>query len=446
MVEQLAAVAGETIAGASTPAGRDRERRRLLDLAAARIGDRGGRLLLVIDGLDEDEGQLNSSKPSIASLLPTRLPESVRVLVFSRSSPGVPDDVPIDHPLRHCAVRTLAPSSGAQEIRLRARQELLDHLRGNPLEIDVIGFITAAGGGLTLGELGELIQQPRFRLRATLTSVFGRSLQTTFPADRPHEDDAERVYMFAHETLQVIAEQELAHDLGSYRQRIDAWADGYHLSGWPPSTPRYLLRPYGRLLATSGDLQRLVTLATDPARHDRMLAYTEGDTASLAEVTTTQQLILAEALPDLVALGCLAVHRDRLTNRNEAMPPELPALWARLGQIDRGEAIARSTTNPDAQAEALGAVAEALAGAGQWDRAEQVARSVASRGVRAWALGTVAAALAEADRDRALSLAAEAEWRPRRRHQSRRTGPGIACSCRGPGRCGAMETRRAGRM
>jgi hypothetical protein len=78
----------------------------------------------------------------------------------------------------------------------------------------------------------------------------------------------------------VIAEEELAGDLGVYRRRIDTWADKYRAQGWPQNTPRYLLRPYGRLLATSGDLQRLIALATDPARHDRMLVYTQGDAAA----------------------------------------------------------------------------------------------------------------------------------------------------------------------
>jgi hypothetical protein len=54
MVEQLAAVADES--ASTTPSGRDRERVLLLDLAARRVGERQERLLLVVDGLDEDEG------------------------------------------------------------------------------------------------------------------------------------------------------------------------------------------------------------------------------------------------------------------------------------------------------------------------------------------------------------------------------------------------------
>jgi Trypsin-like peptidase domain len=442
MIEQLAAVAGEPIAALATSAGPDRERRRLLDLAATRVGERGSRLLLVVDGLDEDEGaKPGSGKPSIASLLPKRPPDAVRVLVFSRPSPGIPGDVPGDHPLRRCTPRPLAPSPYAEDVRLEAKQELLEQLHGDQLQVDVIGFITASGGGLTLRELAELTRRPKYLLDGRLGSVFGRSLRTRLASHEPPEH-ANRVYLFAHETLRTTAEEELAGDLGPYRRRIDAWADDYRAQGWPESTPRYLLRPYGRLLATSGDLQRLVALATDSARHDRMLSYTQGDAAALAEITTTQQLILTLPVPDLAALGRLAVHLDRLADRNRALPWDLPALWARLGQFQRAEAMARSITEPKAQAWALDRVAEALASVGQWDRAEQIARTMtdpnhqaivlyqvaktlASVGqwdraeqtartitgpfARVWTLHALIEALADVDRDRARTLAEDAE-------------------------------------
>jgi tetratricopeptide (TPR) repeat protein len=410
MVEQLAALVGEGAPRPSTAGGWDRERRRLLDLAAAGVGDREGRLLLVIDGLDEDEGaKLDSGKPSIASLLPKRPPDAVRVLVLSRSSPGIPGDVGSEHPLRHCGVRKLDPWSEAHDVRLRAKQELLQQLHGDQLQVDVIGFITAAGGGLALTELAELTGQPKYLLEGKLGSIFGRSLKTRLQTDRPPKEPAERVYLFAHETLRTIAEEQLAGDLGPYRQRIDAWADTYRAGGWPKSTPRYLLRPFGRLLATHGDLQRLGALATDPARQDRMLVYTQGDASALAEITTTQELILRRPIPDLTALGPLAIHRDRLVRRNQAVPAGLPALWARLGRRHRAEALARSIPNHDVQAWALRAVVEAMASTGHWDRAEQLAHTISNLRMRAWALRAVAKAVAEVDRGRALSLAADVE-------------------------------------
>jgi hypothetical protein len=396
MIEQLAAIAGQSTTAAATPAGRDRERRRLLDQAAARVAEHQGRLVVVVDGLDEDEGaKAGRGKPSIVSLLPKRPPDAVRVLVTSRPHPGIPGDVPGDHPLRHCTLRELAPSPHAQYIELHAKRELLEQLQGDQVQVDVIGFITAAGGGLTLRELAELTGQARYLLDSKLGSVFGRSLMARLSSHRS-ATEGDRVYLFAHETLRTTAEDELADHLDQYRLRIDTWADSYRARGWTESTPRYLLRPYGRLLASRGDLQRLVTFTTDPSRQDRMLIDTQGDAAALAEIATAQQLILARPVPNLALLGRLAVHRDRLANRNRAVPIELPALWVRLGQTQRGEALARSISAPDIQAAALDAVIKAIAETGNWDRAEQLARTVGDPNVEVKALTSVATVLATA--------------------------------------------------
>jgi hypothetical protein len=406
MVEQLAAVAGEAPPDA-TAAARDRERSRLLDEAARRVGERGMQLLLVVDGLDEDEGARPASgKPSIASLLPRRPAGNVRVLVTSRPHPGIPSDVPAGHPLRACVPRALTRSPYAHDIELAAKHELREQLHGGELEEAVLGFITAAGGGLTLTELAELTATPAWKLDGKLGTVFGRSLMTRAQDSRP-EARADAVYLFAHETLRVTAEQELAHDLDPYRRRIHEWADGYRARGWPDGTPRYLLRPYGRLLAAGGDLGRLVEVATDPARHDRLLAATLGDGAAIAEIATAQRLLLELPAPDLGELGHLAVHRDRLANRNGTLPVGLPALLVRLGQRQRGEALARGMPSPG-QPRALATVAEALAEDGRWHRAEEVARSIADADVRARALAAVGRALARVDRERAVGLLEDA--------------------------------------
>ena len=328
MIEQLAAVAGEPLAGTATPGGRDRERRRLLDLAAARVAERQQRLVLVVDGLDEDEGAMaGSGRPSIASLLPRRPSDAIRVLVTSRPYPGVPGDVPHDHPLRHCQPCPLRPSPFAQHVEVEAKRELLEQLHGEQLQVEVIGFITATGGGLALRELAELTGRPEGTLDGRLSSVFGRSLRTWLPPDKPSGDSADRVYLFAHETLQAIAEQELTHDLGPYRDRIDQWADGYRARGWPDGTPWYLFHSYTRLLARTGEIDRLFAFATDRARHERMLIHTLGDAAAFAEIADAQRLLLAQPKTDLVILALLAIERHRLERRNEAIPTELPALW-----------------------------------------------------------------------------------------------------------------------
>ncbi len=394
MLEQLAALAGlnpPTIAGA---AGRRGAYRNLLTQAAHAVTGRGRRLLVLVDGLDEDIG---SADGSIAALLPADPPPGMRVLVTSRTHPGLPADVPRGHWLRTITPRSLRASPYAQDIKDKAIDELtwqLDH--GSPLHRDILGFITASGGGLTLTDLTELIRHPRYEVEHALSSPLARSL-------RIRTSVQDRVYLFGHETLRDLAEDTLADVVASYRDRLHAWAEDYRDRGWPASTPGYLLRGYIRLLQAAGDSPRMVALATDRRRHDRLLAATHTDAAALTEVTTAQTLILTSTVSDLAALAVLAAHRDRLTARNSHIPASLPAIWARLGHIERAKTLARSLSTEE-QEEALGLLAAVIA-SDDPAQAEELARRIDNEYVRAEALAKVAGAVVATDPDRAEEIA-----------------------------------------
>ena len=60
------------------------------------------------------------------------------------------------------------------------------------------------------------------------------------------------------------------------------------------------------------------------------------------------------------------------------MPITLPSVWARLGRFEHAEALARSITKPDAQAQALIELITATAQANAADRAEAVAGAITS--------------------------------------------------------------------
>ncbi len=416
LIQQLALIIGEPAAPAATAMARDGQRRRLLKRATEQVREAGGRLLLIVDGLDEDRGIPPAGPSSIASLLPAQPPEGLRILVTSRPHPDPPPDLPGGHPLRTCRQRPLTPSPYAEHLKTAAKAELAEHLQGSDvLSLDIIGFITAAGG-LTLRELCELTQMPQPQIEGRLGGVFGRSLYTRTSTDAP-PDRPDRVYLFQHESLREIASEQLAYDLDRYRQIIYQWADRYRKQGWPATTPRFLLRPYGRLLAEIRDLDRLVQAATDTARHERMLDYTQGDAAALAEITGTQQLLLRLPRPGLADLAVLAVHGERLANRNRGIPALLPALRVRLGHPQRGLALALSLPDPAVGAKALADVARALAEIGQADRAEQAATAAeqAARAItdprrQAAAVADVARALAaigQADRAEQAATAAE---------------------------------------
>ena len=73
----------------------------LMSRAAAACAAAGRRLVLVVDGLDEDRGVTTGPDAhSIAGLLPANPPAGMRVIVAGRPNPPIPDDVPDWHPLR----------------------------------------------------------------------------------------------------------------------------------------------------------------------------------------------------------------------------------------------------------------------------------------------------------------------------------------------------------
>ncbi|MDQ3987708.1 MAG: hypothetical protein M3291_00635 [Actinomycetota bacterium] len=181
------------------------------------------------------------------------------------------------------------------------------------------------------------------------------------------------MYLFTHETLRLVAEQQYGSSLVTYRNRLHTWTDNWRQRGWPPGTPQYLLRSYPRMIASTGDLLRLVACATDHVRHDRMRDLTGGDALALTEISTAQQLILAQPDPDLTSLAFLAVQREHLTDRNSNIPIKLPAVWAQIGETTRAEALAKSITNPYEKAQGLTRLAATATTAGEHERAARLA-------------------------------------------------------------------------
>ena len=132
LMEQLAAVLGRSLPLVLTEAIREQVLLGLLSDAASTCRDAGGRLVLVVDGLDEDRGVTTGpDSHSIAGLLPADPPSGMRVIVAGRQNPPVPDDVPDWHPLRDPAIiRPLSASPHARKVERLARQELQRLLRG----------------------------------------------------------------------------------------------------------------------------------------------------------------------------------------------------------------------------------------------------------------------------------------------------------------------------
>ncbi len=342
MIEQLAALVDEPTATLVQSPARRGHLTRLLREAAQRSAEAGRRLLLVVDGLDEDTGH-----SSIAALLPAEVPVGVRVLVASRPHPGLPDDVPPDHPLRTLIPRPLAGSPHARDIAMRAKVELRAALRGSDHERTALGLITASGGGLTGAEIEEVTGWAPYEIDQVFEGRLARSLT--------HRASSS-LYVFSHETLRELAYQQLGSTLATYRGQLHDWAARYQ--GWPASTPIYLMRGYPRMLAATGDLPRLLALAIDRNRQERLLEYSGGDT--LAQIEIANATTLAAREQDIGALLLLAVLRDELTDRNAHTPADLPAVWIKLGEPTRALALANSIADPTTHADALVALTRVL--------------------------------------------------------------------------------------
>ena len=392
-----------------TAAIRDAHLLGMLEQAAEACAARGERLILVVDGLDEDRGVTTGpGAHSIAALLPHDPPAGMRVVVAGRPDPPIPDDVAAWHRLHDPGiVRVLASSAYAQDIKRLAQRELRNLLRGTPAQQDLLGLLTAARGGLSGPDLAALTGEPLWEIEDVLHGVSGRTFTRRVSTSQP--GDGPEVYLLGHEELQATARTYFGGQrLAGYRDRLHAWAEEYKDQGWPAGTPEYLLSGYFQMLTAAGDTARLAACATDAARHERMLDITGDDAAALTEVTITFDLIAAQDDPDLTAALSLARHRDYLTERTTNIPTQLPAVWATLGQHIHAEALAASISDPGRQARALAEVAGALAGAGQHEQAETVAISISDPDERARALAAVAGALAEAGQhEQAAAMAAQ---------------------------------------
>ncbi|MFF3646678.1 hypothetical protein [Streptomyces sp. NPDC002564] len=390
VMEQLAAFLGRPMPAQVTDATREGHLLSLLDEAARACRASARRLVLVVDGLDEDQGVTALPESySIAALLPARPPAGLRVIVAGRPHPPLPADVPDGHPLRDPrVVRDLPVSPHAEAVRADAERELQRLADAPGLEREILGLITAADGGLSEQDLAELTGASPYTVGRHIRSVPGRTFSSLLSPWAKEE-----VYVLGHDELRSTALRVLGdRGVAGHRERLHQWSDDYRKQGWPARTPEFLLHGYFRALRIANDLPRMVAGATDTGRHNRMLQVTGGDAAAFAEVTAAQEMILGQQDPDLLAMARLALHHDALKARNDHVPVGLAALWAALGSPERAEAVLHSIVVPDRHNRALLALVETLLASGDLSRAHALAGTAGQAGVRARVLADVAKA------------------------------------------------------
>jgi hypothetical protein len=354
----------------------------MLGAAAEKCRQASGRLVLVVDGLDEDwyaSRTKQRRRPSIASLLPERPPGGMRVIVSGRPNPPIPDDVPDGHPLLDPAiVRDLTPSPSARLSERQAKRDLTDMLEESPLSRQLLGLIVAAETGLSIESLAELTSKNGWEVERRLGTVSGRVLHR-LAEDSWTTGEPDGSYQLAHTDLRELARNLLGRDLRQHRQRLFVWAQEYRALGWPSHTPEYLLRGYFRMLHEASDANEMVACAIDAARHDRMLDMSGGEVAALDEIAQAQDAVLANVIAgtmDLPPLILLGMRHCDLTWSSEHIPVMLPAAWARLGRHERAKSLAHSQPGEPGRLLALAQLAKTFTLAGDAERGRLLADEV----------------------------------------------------------------------
>ncbi|HEY9370585.1 hypothetical protein [Streptomyces sp.] len=376
--DQLASVAGRKIRAAER--GNPDQLPLLFEAAARASAARHRRLVLIVDGLDEDaDGALG--KQSIAALLPKEPPHGMRVIVSGRRNPQVPPDVADGHPLRDAGiVRRLAPSPAARVIRDAAMHELaalLDDPRvGSPL----LGLLVVAEGPLTRTDLAALVGVRPYDVQHRLRSVVGRNMSPTdidhvalgAPSDVDTESDGQ-TFVLAHDELRKAAAAALGKtELAAHEAALHAWADRYREDGWPEDTPNYLLTGYTRLLERKGDISRLAALILDPRRQLRLVQRSGPDVA-LADLNLVAAADPHRARPRLATSAQVAVSREALLVHTRPMPRSVARTVALLGDVRRARSLAGTSPQASMNSAGLADVARVLVDTGH-EQAGEIAR------------------------------------------------------------------------
>ncbi|MFG2840078.1 hypothetical protein ACGFYE_34340 [Streptomyces zaomyceticus] len=371
VLEQLAELAGEALSTRLADATKAAHLLRLYNEASRICAERDERLVLLVDGLDEDRGVTEGADAySIASLLPPAPAANTRVIVSGRLNPPLPGDVPEAHPLRDpSVVRTLPPSRYAQAIRTEAERELKAFLGDGRLSRDLLGLVVASGDGLTAEDLAHLTDTTTYAVRDRLSSRAGRTfvVREAGVVSTGVRDS----YILAHEELHARASEMLgAAALGICRARLHKWFEDHRARGWPLDTPEYLLKGYFQLLRATGDLARMVDCALDDERRNRLLDATGNDATGLAELRAAGDGVTAGEEAPLTSMFRMSTRRRALETKTFRLPVDLPAAWVVAGLPVRGKSLARGIPQREERARALTAVAAALTRQGETGSAD----------------------------------------------------------------------------
>jgi hypothetical protein len=242
----------------------------LLPAAARACHDRGRRLLLLIDGLDEYDQRGGSLREWLVGDDDLALPDDAALLVSSRS--GIDIDLPGSHPLRAHVLEVTATVE-TEKRRALAMEELRRALADRSrLEYALIGLLAAAEGGLTPTDLRALLKITGMSaFVAEITDALDASLHRT--VTRVPDTSGSTAYTFAHALFKDAARGTFADELAEFDATLLEWCDGHRNAGWPDGTPGYALSRYPRHLLAAGRRSDLVALLHDRSWYERHEAF-----------------------------------------------------------------------------------------------------------------------------------------------------------------------------
>jgi tetratricopeptide (TPR) repeat protein len=360
----------------------------LLEAAIAACATNGERLLLLIDGLDEDDTFTSEQFRSVLDVLPFSADRYV-VVVSSRPNPQL--RLPDHHPLRSSAAwRTLkvVPAAVAAE---RAAREDMAALLQDPIGRQIAALLEATGYPLTARNLASLTRTPVAEVARIFDRSSGRSF-TPVPSSVPGEPG----YVFGHVTLQQMLIEHLNPDaphpssnegemriawaaaretaLAPWKAHVRDWGRGWAQKQWPLETPDYALDDsFPQLL----DDESLIDVLTDPHRHARI----QSRFGSLAPALAQLRAHLGRFFPDwqpetgtppptnLERIGRLLFALHDLTSGGGRVPSRLPSVFVRVGDHRTAERLIEAGENP---IEALARMAVAYRDIGDTGRSLQL--------------------------------------------------------------------------
>ncbi len=389
LIPQLAKIAGLTwVEIPSDLQGRIAQLKNLIDAAAARSRPNNGRLVILVDGLDEDRGPYReTTKQSIAASLPNSLPTNVRVIVSSRHNPPLPIDVSDSHPLQDARYRhPLEMSEYAKAARKAATDELKRIIKitdgSNRYGRDMLAFMAASGGWLTARDLAKLTKQDIYSIEEILEeNATARSFRIN------HLSDENLAYAIGHDLLDQLLvceyldeqirppldqgnDDEIKEDRARYendryialqpwRQKIAEWAEEYNELDWPSSTPDYLCsEDFADLLSRDPDLEKqALSILTNRSRIYLLRDKNGNDFHSITQLQSFIY-ILAERITtipsdSLTHLATSLHFLNRLSKRIRNIPYELPAVFTLIGRSKYAEMLAFSIIKPQARVNVL---------------------------------------------------------------------------------------------